>query len=133
LNGLVQVDPDTLTDLERAARFLYLQRAAFGGHAVKQHFGVDFNGGARFNLTKLVPMLEDVHERLAGVLIERLPYADCIKRYDSRPGTLFYCDPPYWGCTDDYGKDIFTSRFRGSERPLSGPSRTLHPVDQRQA
>jgi DNA adenine methylase len=104
---LVQVDPDTLTDLERAARFLYLQRAAFGGHAVKQHFGVDFNGGARFNLTKLVPMLEDVHERLAGVLIERLPYADCIKRYDSRPGTLFYCDPPYWGCTDDYGKDIF--------------------------
>ncbi|CAH0496039.1 DNA adenine methylase [Novosphingobium sp. CECT 9465] len=53
-------------------------------------------------------MLEDVHERLAGVLIERLPYAECIRRYDSRPGSLFYCDPPYWGCTDDYGKDIFS-------------------------
>lgn len=118
---LVQVDPDTLTDLERAARFLYLQRAAFGGHAVKQHFGVDFNGGARFNLTKLVPMLEDVHERLAGVLIERLPYADCIKRYDSRPGTLFYCDPPYWGCTDDYGKDIFSpADFEALRDLLSG-------------
>ncbi len=72
-----------------------------------QYFGIDFNNGARFNLTKIVPMLEDVHERLAGVIIERLPYADCIRRYDSRPGTLFYCDPPYWGCTDDYGKDIF--------------------------
>lgn len=105
---LCSVDPETLTDLERAARFLYLQRAAFGGHAVNRHFGIDFNGGARFNLTKLVPTLEEVHDRLAGVLIERLPYAECIKRYDSRPGTLFYCDPPYWGCTDDYGKDIFS-------------------------
>lgn len=105
---LCQVDPETLTDLERAARFLYLQRAAFGGHAVNRHFGIDFSGGARFNLTKLVPLLEEVHERLAGVLIERLPYAECIKRYDSRPGTLFYCDPPYWGNTDDYGKDIFS-------------------------
>src|SRR6187549_1518408 len=28
---LVSVDPATLTDLERGARFLYLQRAAFGG------------------------------------------------------------------------------------------------------
>lgn len=106
---LVKVDPETLTDLERAARFLYLQRAAFGGHAVNRHFGIDFNGGARFNLTKLVPLLEEVHERLSGVLIERLPYAECIRRYDSRPGTLFYCDPPYWGCTDDYGKDIFSA------------------------
>ena len=32
-NRLVDVDPDTLTDLERAARFLYLQRTAFGGNA----------------------------------------------------------------------------------------------------
>jgi len=28
---LVKTDPDTLTDLERAARFLYLQRTCFGG------------------------------------------------------------------------------------------------------
>lgn len=106
---LQAVDPGTLTDLERAARFLYLQRAAFGGKVVGQNFGISFEAGARFDLTKLVPMLEDVHERLASVLIERLPFADCIRKYDSRPGTLFYCDPPYWGCTDDYGKDVFSS------------------------
>lgn len=28
---LSKTDPDTLTDLERAARFLYLQRVAYGG------------------------------------------------------------------------------------------------------
>lgn len=105
---LLAVDADTLTDLERAARFLYLQRAGFGGKVVSQSFGISYQGGANFNLTKLVPLLEDVHERLAGVLVERLPYAECIRRYDSRPGSLFYCDPPYWGCTDDYGKDIFS-------------------------
>ncbi len=105
---LVTVDPATLTDLERAARFLFLQRTSFGGQMVRPTFGVAYNNPARFDLTKLVPMLEEVHERLCGVLIEQLPFAECIRRYDSRPGTLFYLDPPYWGCTDDYGKDIFS-------------------------
>jgi DNA adenine methylase len=51
-------------------------------------------------------MLEDVHERLAGVTIENLDWLAFIDRY-YRPGTLFYLDPPYWGREDDYGKLIF--------------------------
>lgn len=103
---LKDTDPDTLTDLERAARFLYLQKMGFGGMA--RNFGVQFTYGARFDLTKLVPMLEDVHERLAPVIIERLTFQECIAKYDSRPDTLFYCDPPYYGNEDDYGKNIFS-------------------------
>jgi DNA adenine methylase len=103
---LVAVDSDTLTDLERAARFLYLQRTNFGGKVSGRNFGVTRTTGARFDLTKLVPMLEDVHERLSGVVIERLPYGDFIRRYDT-PGTLFYLDPPYWDCEDDYGPGVF--------------------------
>ncbi len=53
-------------------------------------------------------MLQDVHERLASVIIECMGYAELIAKYDSRPGSLFYLDPSYWGCTDDYGKDIFS-------------------------
>ena len=105
---LLAQPPETLTDLEGAARFLFLQRAGFGGKVVGQTFGVNYTTGARFDLTKLVPMLEEVHTRLAGVLIECLSFDECIRRYDSRPGTLFYCDPPYWGCTDDYGRNIFS-------------------------
>lgn len=93
---LVAVDPDTLTDLERAARFLYLQRLAFGGKVNGRNFGVDRRTPARFDVTKLAPMLEEIHDRLAGVKIERLPYADLIRRYDG-PGTLFYLDPPIGG------------------------------------
>ncbi|WP_304616943.1 DNA adenine methylase [Paracoccus sp. (in: a-proteobacteria)] len=103
---LVQVDPVTLTDLERAARFLYLQRTAFGGKVSGRNFGVSRDRPGRFNLTTLEPMLEDLHTRLAGVIIECLDWADFIPRYDS-PGTLFYLDPPYWGCEDDYGKAMF--------------------------
>lgn len=102
---LKAADPETLTDLERAARFLYMQVTSFGG--MGSQFGIDY-ARPRWNLTRLVPMLEDVHERLDGVLIERLPYEDCIRRYDSRDGSLFYLDPPYWGCTDDYGKNVFS-------------------------
>lgn len=104
---LMVVEPDTLTDLERAARFLYLQRSAFGGRVASRHYGVSYTGPARFDLTKLVPMLEEVHERLCGVDIERLPYADLIARYD-RPGALFYLDPPYHGNEGDYGAGVFS-------------------------
>ena len=103
---LALVNPSTLTDLQRAARFLYLQRLAFGGKAAGKNFGVNPGGSSRFNLTKLVPMLEDVHERLSGVVIENLDYKDFIKRYD-REGTLFYLDPPYYGSEGDYGRDLF--------------------------
>ena len=98
--------PECLTDLERAVRFLYLQRLAFGGRVSGRNYGVDRTQGARFNVTKLEPMLADIHERLAGVTIEQLGYGEFIRRYD-RPGMLFYLDPPYWGCETDYGQDVF--------------------------
>jgi DNA adenine methylase len=104
---LAAMPADRLTDLQRAARFLYLQRLAFGGKISGRSFGVDGRSGARFNVSKLEPMLADIHERLAGVVIEQLPFDQFIARYD-RPGMLFYLDPPYWGCETDYGADVFT-------------------------
>jgi DNA adenine methylase len=99
-------DPATLTDLERAGRFLYLQRTAFGGKVAGQTFGVDPRAGGGFNLARLAPLLEDVHERLAGVTIEQLDWLAFIDRYD-RPETLFYLDPPYHGSEGDYGRELF--------------------------
>lgn len=104
---LVATDPETLTDLERAGRFLYLQRTAFGGKVSGRNFGVSRGRPGRFNLLELEPMLEELHARLAGVIVECLDWADFLRRYDA-PETLFYLDPPYWGCEGDYGKALFS-------------------------
>lgn len=103
---LMRTDPSTLTDLERAARFLYLQRLAFGGKITGRNFGMTPSMPARFDVTKLGPRLEELHERLSGVVIERLPFLDFIDRYDTE-GTLFYLDPPYFGGEEDYGEGVF--------------------------
>ncbi|MCL2297719.1 MAG: DNA adenine methylase [Proteobacteria bacterium] len=103
---LLKTPPNTLTDLERSARFLYLQRVAYGGKRHGQTFGSHVDRPGKFDITKLIPMLDDVHERLASVIIECLPYGDFISRYD-RATTLFYLDPPYYQCEDYYGKGLF--------------------------
>lgn len=104
---LCRIDPTTLTDMQRAARFLYLQRTAFGGKVASRNFGVSLGRGAAFDVTRLGPMLEEVWERLAGVTVERLVWQAFVPRYD-RPDTLFYLDPPYFGCEDDYGAGMFS-------------------------
>lgn len=103
---LVRTDPDTLTDLERAARFYYLQKTAYAGKVDGRTFGVAPDRPARFDITRLAGDLEEMHARLASVVIECLPFEDFIPRYD-RASTLFYLDPPYYGCEDDYGKAMF--------------------------
>lgn len=115
---LCKTDPDTLTDLERAARFLYVQRLAFGGKVAGRSFGVDTR--ARFNLNTLGSRLEDLHERLAGVVIECLDFEEFLRRYD-KPTTLFYLDPPYHGSEGYYGKDMFSREdFARLAKALAG-------------
>lgn len=103
---LTATPPETLTDLERAARFIYLQRLAFGGKVAGRSFGISATTPAKFDVTKIAPMLAEAHERLAGVTIECLGWRDFLVRWD-RPGALFFLDPPYWGSEDYYGKSMF--------------------------
>lgn len=103
---LANTQPDTLTDLERAARFLYLQRTAFGGKPSGQNFGMHRNGPARLDITKLASMLEDLHSKMAAVITECLPYDEFIRRYNANE-TLFCLDPPYYRCENYCGKGLF--------------------------
>lgn len=109
--------PDSLTDLHRAARFLYLQRTAFGGKVQGRTFGISLRP-ARFDVQLLGAILEDVHQRLSRVTIECLPYEEIIRRYD-RPETLFYLDPPYWDCEKDYGAAFERADFERLAEQLS--------------
>lgn len=94
--------PETLTDIERAARFYYLQQQCFGGKVQGQSWGTATTTAApTVNLLRLEEDLSAAHLRLHGAYIERLDWKEVIKRYD-RPHTLFYLDPPYWE-TEGYG------------------------------
>jgi DNA adenine methylase len=96
-----------LLDIERAARFLYLQTLAFGGKVAGQNFGTATDQPHNFDLQRIEKRVRRLHDRLGGVVIENLDWIDFIGRYD-RPGTLFYLDPPYWGSEGDYGAGLFS-------------------------
>lgn len=93
--------PETLTDLQRAARYYYLQRLAFGGKPRNPVFGTAPSGPPGLQIENLSERLLEVHWRLKDTYIENLSAFDCIRRYD-RPETLFYLDPPYFETSQDY-------------------------------
>lgn len=90
-----QQEAGGLTDIQRAARYYYLQRHSFAGRVRSKTFGTGPMRRPRINLLRMEEELSEVHLRLVGVTIENLPWQEYIKRYD-RPQTFFYLDPPYW-------------------------------------
>lgn len=75
----------------------------------RQTFGTSAMSPPKLNLLLMEEDLSAAHLRLSRVTIERLDWAECIRRYD-RPDTLFYCDPPYWqtaGYGGEFGMDQY--------------------------
>lgn len=95
-----QLEGRGLTDIEKAARYYYVQRLAFGGRVRNRSFGIATDGRPpRINILRLEEEMSAIHLRLANVTIENLSWRELIARYD-RPDTFFYCDPPYYKCKD---------------------------------
>ena len=106
----LQITPEeTLTDIQRAVRFFYLQKNAFGGKVSKQTLGTATTSPPRLNLLRLEEDLSQAHLRLSQTYIEHLDWTACIAKYD-REYTLFYCDPPYWK-TEGYGVDFGLDQY----------------------
>ena len=111
--------PETLTDLQRAARFYYLQRLAFGGKVGDARgFGYARKSRPKLNLDAIAEDLAEFHHRLKGVVIEHEDGLACIRRYDA-PGTLFFVDPPYCG-TEGYTVAFPAERYDELAACLAG-------------
>ncbi len=108
---LLATPPESLTDIRRAARWVYLQRLSFGGKpahlAAPGGFGPSARRPSLLSGPRAIRLIRAAGVRLQGVHIERLDWRAFIPRYDLA-GTLFYLDPPYWGHEADYGRGIFT-------------------------
>ncbi len=98
--------PETLTDILRAVRFYYLLRNGYSSRIPKPAFSISTLKRSNFNILRMEEELSLAHMRLGRVYIENIPYEKVIARFD-RPHTFFYLDPPYYGCEDYYGKEIF--------------------------
>jgi len=105
---LQDTPPETLTDIQRAARFFYLQQHAFGGKVEGQTWGTATTAPT-VNLLRIEETLSAAHLRLSSAYIENLDWAKCIERYD-RAHTFFYLDPPYWQ-TEGYGVDFGLEQY----------------------
>lgn len=80
-------------DVERAARWFYIQHYSFSG------LGRCF--GRSTTSKNAIPPIHDklsgfmeIHERFKGVQIENLDWRECLEDYDSSEA-VFYLDPPY--------------------------------------
>jgi DNA adenine methylase len=111
------VEPETLTDLQRAARFFYLQHQCFGGKIQGQTWGTATTAPA-INLLRIEEQLSTAHLRLASTFIERLDWRECLRRYD-RPHSFFYLDPPYWE-TEGYGVPFEFAEYEAMAQAMRG-------------
>jgi DNA adenine methylase len=105
----LQQPPHLLTDIERAARFFYLQKNTWGGKRTRQNFHFAVTKPPSYTPSSLDKRLSDVAERLDYVQLEALPYHAVLSQYD-RPTTFFYCDPPYVG-VDLYQHNFSDEQF----------------------
>ena len=101
---LKRTEPNTLTDIQRAFRTLYLQKNSFGARVMNPNFHYFRQNRSNFNPENICKHIEETHRRLARVQIECAPYQQIIERYDA-PQTFFFCDPPY------YKKPIYKFNF----------------------
>jgi DNA adenine methylase len=106
-----------LTELQRAARFLLVNRTSFGGNM--HSFGVAKTkaGGVGFNHGKISDLIGEAHKRLNGVVVENLSYERCLKNYDSKD-TLHFIDPPYQNATNGGYKGWDEKQLAGFRREV---------------
>lgn len=94
-----------LTDIQKAARFFYFLKNCYGGKLDPPTFGKRRGSKPAFNPETAIALVEAASKRLARVIVEELDFADCIAAYDAA-GTVFFCDPPYFGTTTPYLVDF---------------------------
>lgn len=92
---------------ERAVRWFYLNRSAIAkGNSPKNkntgwRHSTSGNPNPARSYQTACQLIKGFSQRIRNVQIENLDFRKVILKYDS-PDTVFYCDPPYFGCEHYY-------------------------------
>jgi DNA adenine methylase len=89
-------DPQTLTDVQRAARYVFLLKNSFGGRPTGRNYHYCVTKPPNYNPRTLPRLLAVASERLERVQLEEWPWQKVLERFD-RPTTFYFLDPPYVG------------------------------------
>lgn len=95
-DDLLTTRPESLTDILRACRFLYLQRLGYGGLVQGRHYVHRRDKAPQFKTDKLPELINAIHRRFNGVQVECGSYEQILSVFD-HPSAFFYLDPPYFG------------------------------------
>ena len=102
-NNLVQLDPSTLTDVQRAFRFFYLQRHVINCIPGRYSFRTSRDSKQTINYNSLKKLIDTIYERIKNVKIENLDFREIFRCYDHK-SNFFYLDPPYHEVRHSQGK-----------------------------
>ncbi|MBX4335697.1 DNA adenine methylase [Bartonella raoultii] len=92
---LAAIDPESLTKVERAARFLFLQRCVMYGKKDYVSFSFARKKTISFNPDKLLARMRCVRQKLLDTTILNYSWERVVQLFDA-PDSLFYLDPPYF-------------------------------------
>ncbi|WP_155915021.1 DNA adenine methylase, partial [Bartonella grahamii] len=91
---LAAIEPESLSKVERAARFLFLQRCVMYGKKEYLSFSFGRKKPIAFNPEKLLSRMRRVRQKLLDTTILNLSWERVVELFDA-PDSLFYLDPPY--------------------------------------
>jgi DNA adenine methylase len=101
---LLAANPETLTDIQKAARFYSILKWSFNGRMATFRYARAH--GPRLDRDAMRRDLAAARDRLARVYLENRDFEVIVQRFDG-PETFFYLDPPYQGKEHYYGRGLF--------------------------
>jgi DNA adenine methylase len=102
---------DVTDDVERAARWFYIQHFSFSG--LGKYFGRGTTSHQAIPaIQSKLDMFMPLHERLKNVQIENLEWKECLLDYDFKDA-VFYLDPPYLNTPmNSYHESMYTREHK---------------------
>lgn len=86
------INVDSLTELQRAIRFLYLISTSFASRMIAYGYATTSKPKPHIFYKGV---LGEIKERLRNTYVENLSFENIIDKYD-REHSFFFCDPPYF-------------------------------------